>query len=104
MSVIHKKTPTYVLTLFHIQLISINIIYLQMSILFCTFVSRKERYTKVKPFKHKKHEYVFNKERKRVFIGTYRQVNRQVFHYSRRLDCEQPSNEDTLGDPQKVKI
>ena len=44
MFVIHQTAPTYVLTLFHIQLISINIIYLQMSILFCTFVSRKERY------------------------------------------------------------
>lgn len=43
MYVIHKTARTYVLTLFHIQLISINIIYLQMSILFCTFVSRKER-------------------------------------------------------------
>lgn len=45
MFVIHKKAPTYVLTLFHISLISINIIYLHMSILLCTFVSRKERNT-----------------------------------------------------------
>lgn len=44
--VIHKKAPTYVLTLFHIPLISINIIYLVMSILLCTFVTRKERYNK----------------------------------------------------------
>ena len=43
--VIHKMVPTYVLTLFHIQLISINIIYLHMSILLSTFVSRKERDT-----------------------------------------------------------
>lgn len=43
MFVIHKRAPTYVLTLFHIQLISINIIYLHMSILFITFVVYKEK-------------------------------------------------------------
>lgn len=51
MFVIHKRAPTYVLTLFHIQLISINIIYLVMSILLCTFVSRKERDTNCQTFK-----------------------------------------------------